>query len=130
MTLNEMILLIADLCARLPYATMVRVENDSAHTEPLELLGVDISKGIVKLGETIDGTCFVHRERIGKVKPYLRLMSSMTEEERKIWHEKEYDGYIGDDVDYLNSIHIDYRDMIADGLALPATDDMYNTKND
>ena len=58
--------------------------------------------------------------------PYLRPMSSMTEEE---W--KEYNQTIGksfsftDEVDWLNAHHFDYRGLIPMGLALKATKGMY-----
>ena len=60
-------------------------------------------------------------------KPYLRPLSSMTEEEKKrcddiltkmYYHEKST---LGDISDYLNSIHVDYRGLIPKGLAIAVT---------
>ena len=86
------------------------------------------------------------------VKPYLRPMSSMTEEEKKeLWVAldkdmsildsifdapiiNEYKGrvYRGNPVhyelDFLISHHFDYCGLIEKGLALEAPIDMYNTK--
>ena len=58
------------------------------------------------------------------IKPYLRPMSSMTEEEKKIYDDiltkMYYDekSTLGDISDYLNSIHVDYRGLIERGLAI------------
>lgn len=89
-------------------------------------------------------------EKIESVKPYLRPMSSITEEEiteiyefakpyiiEEIKHGAESDnpdrkveienGFLSNAVivDELNKRHIDYRGLIPMGLALPATEDMY-----
>ena len=75
-------------------------------------------------------------------KPYLRPMSSMTDEEKKEWHDTfdnvydyvpEADDYDDnwheepgiESYDYLISHHFDYRGLIPKGLALEATEDMY-----
>ena len=57
----------------------------------------------------------------GECKPYLRPMSSMTEEEEKEYHDARSDYY--DDLgtyDWLNAHHFDYRGLIEKGLALEA----------
>jgi hypothetical protein len=71
-------------------------------------------------------------------KPYLRPMSSMTEEEKK-----EYEllanhcivtsiGFVHLEatllIDWLNEHHFDYRGLIPMGLALEASEDMYKTE--
>jgi hypothetical protein len=67
--------------------------------------------------------------KIENIKPYLRSMSSMTEEEKK-----EYlyitlcdviDCEAWNEVDWLNSHHFDYRGLIEKGLALKAPEGMY-----
>ena len=78
------------------------------------------------------------------IKPYLRPMSSMTEEEKKEirkffrkciddLHGKSSDeqfflGFCQDaeSLDYLNIHHLDYRGLIPMGLALEAPKDMYS----
>ena len=70
---------------------------------------------------------------IDTVRPYLRPMSSMTEEEKK-----EYNAYhshpdnIGDSpwfyVDWLVDNKFDYRGLIPKGLALVAKEGMYEEK--
>lgn len=82
-------------------------------------------------------------------KPYLRPMSSMTEDEiKELSKILNYEFYIDDDfalaaeddrhrirldlcegyIDWLNSHHFDYRELIEKGLALEAPEDMYKTE--
>ena len=71
--------------------------------------------------------------KIAVVKPYLRPMSSMTEEEKIEWDAEyaynsrtySYEGYVGKMTDWLNKHHFDYRGLIEKGLALEAPKDMY-----
>jgi hypothetical protein len=63
-----------------------------------------------------------------KVKPYLRPLSSMTEEESEEYKSitESFIGFnIGEDTDWLNAHHFDYRGLIPKGLALEAPKDMY-----
>ena len=73
------------------------------------------------------------------IKPYLRPMSSMTEEEKEeyktisIWGEvRESKSHYTDicptieGYDWLNAHHFDYRGLIEKGLALEAPEGMYN----
>ena len=78
------------------------------------------------------------------IRPYLRPMSSMTEEEFKKWRklvdlrrEPTKDIFdtailsfknIDEVTDWLNSHHFDYRGLIEKGLALEAPEDMYKTE--
>jgi hypothetical protein len=66
------------------------------------------------------------------IKPYLRPMSSMTKEEKKIYMEISSNlcGEIAAKtmIDWLNAHHFDYRGLIEKGLALEAPEDMYNVK--
>jgi len=63
--------------------------------------------------------------RINNIRPYLRSMSSMTEEE-----ENEYIDFLAmwDAVDWLNEHHFDYHGLISKNLALEAPADMYKTE--
>ena len=79
---------------------------------------------------------------IDKMKPYLRKMSSMTDEENKAYKSlqdkiavqwDDFDQPIGytyaqtiKSIDWLNAHHFDYRGLIGKGLALEAPKDMYN----
>lgn len=72
--------------------------------------------------------------RINDVKPYLRPMNSMTEEEKDYYdsityteNETHFKGiWCNSVVNWLNKKMFDYRDMIDRGLALPAKDGMYS----
>ena len=67
--------------------------------------------------------------KLETVKPYLRPMSSMTEEERKIYAKLLFAdlGGVYEDyykaLDYLNAHYFDYRGLIERGLAIEVTED-------
>lgn len=132
MTQEERELLIKDLCARLPYRVKVKCER---YSFPVTILYAgDVNE--VKFKET-GGI-----EHIDVIKPYLRPMSSMTEDEKKEYESfiftqhHEWDGhgistkYVEtDDVEryttWLNKNMFDYRGLIEKGLALEAKEGMY-----
>ena len=121
---EEKQLLLKDLCARLPYGAIVltgydqeaRYWNEQKFLETLltSLVYEAFSKNLITF-----------------CKPYLRPLSSMTEEE-----EKEYESCFQSDdttaatllVDFYNKRHFDYRGLIEKGLALEAPEDMYKTE--
>jgi hypothetical protein len=116
-------LLLKDLCARLPYG--VHLFTNSKHHIRLLTISNDID---YNEQYWVNGLY-----DIDEVKPYLRLMSSMTEEE-----ENEYAFLLNDGgwgvseelvtniIDWLNAHHFDYRGFIEKGLALEAPEGMYN----
>lgn len=125
MTQEDKDLLLKDLCARLPYGVKVKHE---AQDFPSTLLWVDserLTAGIKadKIGVGSDWG------NIEFIKPFLRPMSSMTKEERKIYAKllfADLGGVLEDyykSLDYLNSIHIDYRGLIPKGLAIEVTEE-------
>ena len=109
MTQEEKDLLLKDLCARLPYGVKFNYGGYNGFDYTLEIM---------------TSTSINDDFPIGDCKPYLRPMSSMTEDEKKryddiltkmYYHEKST---LGDISDYLNSIHVDYRGLISKGLAI------------
>lgn len=129
MTREEKELLVKDICQKLPYGVKIRVEYpflEEKDWRPEDLYGLDLRR------EVIAGTSV----RIEEFKPYLRPMSSMTEEESEKFEEylelqSEYT--TGADIrfkydmfDWLNSRHFDYRHLIEKGLAIEAPEGMYN----
>ena len=69
--------------------------------------------------------------RFGEVLPYLRPLSSMTEEERLLFYqntlhyneETGYSEYTYKSIDWLNKHMFDYRGLIEKGLALEAPEE-------
>lgn len=109
-------LLFKDLCARLPYGVKIK------------LIRWDIDEGmyINTTLEPDDIERLINDENGDiEIEPYLRPMSSMTEEE-KLMYEGLMIGtdnisYMLDVVDRLNAHHFDYRGLIDKSLALDAT---------
>ena len=138
MTQEEKQLLLKDICGRIPYGVQVFVERDKC--AQATLLGVDVKQfSIVFGGNNWSSTSNIEGHHIEQykqiIKLYLRPMTSMTEEEDKeFWKIVDnygsdtdaFDGFeLGDDVDWLNAHHFDYRGLIEKGLALKAPEGMY-----
>lgn len=123
MTEQDKKLLLEDLCARLPYGVICHSNIGDGY---LRVCSVDrIAFGIEyrMTLSTIEKHCFNDDEQDDAVvKPYLRPMSSMTEEEKK--ELSNYDNPV-QRTDFFCSHHIDCRFMIEKGLALVAPEDMY-----
>ena len=137
-------LLRKDLCARFPYYVKLKVKYEDG---PWTLFVMHQSEKIYVLG--VGG--YPIEVKLTDCQPYLRPMSSMTEEEkRELEHiSEEYFGkaldkqfqeslssninegevleYIASSVivDWLNSRHFDYRGLIEQGLAIEAPEGMY-----
>ena len=129
MTQKEKELLLKDLCARLSYELKVQYKEKT-----YDLLGLDkgrIFVNIARIGEWLP-TVYIF-----DIKPYLRPVSSMTEDEMFNFHENggtltyyfKYDIDLSSltvsAIDWLNAHHFDYRGLIEKGLALEAPVDMY-----
>ena len=114
---QEKQLLLRDLSARLPYQLRGR-GSDGVTWQAV----VIYDTGTI-IAQQVNGICCC---ACGFV-PYLRPMSSMTDEEKNyIERYFTYTGYNDwDYVDYLNSHHFDYRGLIEKGLALEAPKEMY-----
>ena len=108
-------LLVKDLCARLPYGVKCNINfNQKDGTLTTELLQGVMTDSV-------------------SVKPYLRPMSSMTEEERKEYELLANDcivnsiGFVyleaAPFIDWLNAHHFDYRGLIERGLAIAVTEE-------
>ena len=126
MTQEDKKLLLQDLCARLPYRVKVLHEGEIKEIQYIEPLYNE-----VKLLDNTNYNNLIY-EMIYEIKPYLRPMSSMTEEEKDTYHsyceciDKDFNGQVLyfdtiESFDYLNSIHVDYRSLIGKGLAIAVT---------
>ena len=128
MTQEDKDLLLKDLSARLPYGVICRRLKNA-----YEVVDINIKRGVVYLLR--DETYVPYSISAGdEINPYLRPMSSMTEEELKIYHsycecdDGDFTGEILyfdtiESFDYLTSIHIDYRGLIPMGLAIEVTEE-------
>lgn len=141
MTNKEKQLLLKDLCARLPYGVKVKYlywDEDKGCEYPVPMILDDInSDGYIRFhGDIAEGE---GRGMLTQYFPYLRPMSSMTEEEGKEWeqllnynlsdeNEMMVTVFVEDTPDYIdwfNAHHFDYRNLIEKSLAIVAPDDMY-----
>lgn len=137
MTQEDKTLLLRDLCGRLLYGVKAYIKNWSK-------LDRKYYEGIYTV-ESIDpslNTIFADSERssveviVGnddyEIKPYLRPMSNMTDEELEDYQKIRMIDWVDGDingtfinacsiVDWLNAHHFDFRDLIEKGLAIDAT---------
>ena len=117
-------LLLKDLCARLPYGVKVQSPNG-------------------EISVLVNPPCTIQDDNFN-FKPYLRPISSMTDDERTqldlilpFGVKLEYGDVdfaeasiadtttVLDYIDWLNTHHFDYRGLIEKGLALEAPEGMY-----
>lgn len=140
MTKEEKDLLFKELCARVPYRVRCQAENG--------LGGGKTDRGVLKWIGNCNGVISNYYEDvpidsgfinnvfypIENIKPYLRPMSSMTEEESKDFALLQTDFYVDgflyptpaiNMVNWLNAHHFDYMGLIEKGLALEAPEGMY-----
>ena len=124
---EEKKLLLKDLSGRLPYGVKINVPHHYGDED-----------GIISLD-----AFWLHDIQHGRkeIKPYLRPMSSMTEEERKEFQAfhcvDELHPYFYQQMcnlpnlenmfSWLNKHHFDYRGLIPMGLALEAPKDIYKS---
>ena len=125
MTQEDKKILFQDLATRLPYMVKVKVWLKDGTTE----------EGPLDLGHNYADVLLdaFYYNKIKDIKPYLRPISSMTEDERK-----EYEllanhcivtsiGFIHLEVaqltDWLNAHHFDFRNLIEKGLAIEVTEE-------
>lgn len=129
---QEKYLLTKVLCEMLPYGIQIAKANVI-----YPMTGVNIALGYVELAVS-------ERISIEEARPYLRPLSSMTNDERfeyldflKV--EIQDGGYVTENyvvrleympglIDWLLKHHFDYRGLIGMGIALPAPEGMYDFK--
>ena len=140
MTQEEKQLLFRELCARLPYGVKCSITKKGVVRE-LKPMNNGVSMPVnqvcdITLIKTLN-TDIVNDFNNDNIvlKPYLRPMSSMTEEEERTLDSmcngvemvsrlsglKMFDKAF----DWLNAHHLDYRGLIDKGLALEAKEGMY-----
>lgn len=132
MTQSDKELLLKDLCARIPYGVKVSARytgTNELYDGIIEgMTYIDI-ENIEYFVQFTDSRC-PYRCGATEARPYLRPMSSMTEEEREEY-DKTFDwdySIQGTPFDWLNAHHFDYRGLIPMELALEAPEGMYKTE--
>ena len=144
MTQENKQLLLKDLCARLPYKTIVKVNDTQGIMDEIDIPNERIF--VSNLNPFLYGGARASWFTVNgdKIYPYLRPMSSMTEEEKKYISDKcgfSLSRPIGGEcvlimpvlasewlIDFYNEHYIDYRGWIEKGLALEALEGMYETE--
>ncbi len=132
MTQENKDLLFMDLSSRLAYKVKFPIywwnEESQTDEEIVATLYSINNDGYCEIFDH-DGTVY-----IDKIKPYLRSMSSMTEDEEYEYHktfkvEADTHGFTYiesfESFDWLTVHHFDFRNLISKGLALEAPKDMY-----
>ena len=136
-------LLLKDLSARLPYGVICQFiwtySNETTDGESVIAKKDDNIKCINIHIEEIQADYYDEWVDLEHCKPYLRPMSSMTEEELKtfykiedmehpvIWNIPQPNWHFSiDGIDWLLSKQFDFRGLIEKGLALEASEGMYN----
>ena len=136
MTQEDKKLLLKDLCSRMPYEVVIsRGQYDK---NPIKINSISVTSiGTFFNGYFTEGIHFTFDGKGGIwPKPYLRPMSSMTDEE---YDQLYIDSRVKEDsddildalandmdaIDWLNAHHFDYRGLIEKGLALEAPEGIY-----
>lgn len=135
MTQEEKKLLLKDLSARLPYEIIVKVNDTQGIIDKIDIPNERIF--VSSLNPFLYGGAKAHWFTVNgdKIYPYLRPLSSMTEEEKIeaktngciIYHDTslENKGLMviasPKGIDWLNAHHFDYRNLIEMNLALDCT---------
>ena len=137
MTQEEKQLLLRDFCARLPYRVIAYASEINKNGI---ITDVNVPYNMVNL--TVDNDSGKYElVPLFDIRPYLRPMSSMTDEERLYFHRnsgrvqilvdeeklitKPFYGYTIHLFDWLNTHHFDYHNLIGKGLAIEAPEGMY-----
>ena len=123
-------LLIRDLCARLPYGVKAVLKRTNCHNSSKHKVN---EKDIYsfRTGKPLEedyGQHDYYKVVVTDIKPYLFPLSSMTDEQYKVYHEL-IGGMFGTSVlinfevltDFFHANHFDYRGLIKKGLAIDAT---------
>ena len=137
MTQEDKVLLLKDLCGRLPYGVKIKLGDYD-----YQVCGYNSEKEMpMKIWYYYDSNLTLKSYidvYLTDYRPYLRPMSSMTEEEKKEYYTFQYKFTLqaheyqelnketfSEYLDWLNKNMFDYRGLIEKGLALEAPDSMY-----
>lgn len=144
---EEKALLLKDLSSRLPYGVKCWASYNKFPTTLVDVnVDTNVGDDLFIITVKLEKTGLNKPSLIEDIKPYLRSMSSMTDDEAKeLSKVLNYEFYIDDDfalaaeddrhrirlelcegyIDWLNAHHFDFRGLIEKGLALEAPEGMY-----
>lgn len=140
MTQEEKQLLLQDLCARLSYGVKLQCGGVLIGKTHQRYMKERCDAILYSITEVYDN-CYVINARYDliEVKPYLRPMSSMTEEEEIEYMNIDNRSYscpmayahipASERIDWLNAHHFDYRGLIEKCLAIEVTKENNPYKN-
>lgn len=114
MTKEDKVLLLKDLCCKLPYGVKCDINGK---VEILNSICDDDGYYFNFIGENKEGYT------LEEVKPYLFPLSSMTKEQQIDLTKFVANGIMKENIiyDWYNKNHFDYRGLIEKGLAIDAT---------
>ena len=126
MTIEERNTLFNEICELIPYGTLLQDMEYNLRPVPGGIFD-NWCKEIKLFGDE-------QYRPVEYIRPYLRRMSSMTDEEDKEFALLQTDFYVDgflypiasiNMIKWLNEHHFDYKGLIDKGLALEAPEDMY-----
>ena len=131
MTQEDKQLLLKDLAARLPYGVKMRYKDDPSYEVlcQIDTFYTDVDGFHCLLRTTGPFGGF---QDLNELKPYLRPMSSMTDKEiDRMWEIYESGPAAESSVavaEYLYERHLDCHYLIEKGLAIEASEEMYEIR--
>ena len=131
MTQKEKDLLLKDLSGRLPHGVKVCARFNTGNRYTTNVTAISADRDYIQTRQSV-----LHSytsSSVEDIRPCLRPMSSMTEEERNEYLSIKMQETvrvispeaISEIMDWLNAHHFDFRGLIEKGLALEAPEDMY-----
>ena len=122
MTQEEKQLLLQDLCGRLPYGVKVQACNLKDYAPTVKgLLNDELYVQFDYITEPIKNGDSTYNIINDNVKPYLRSMEDMTEEEETEFQKVVETLMWTKEMDFYNKYHFDYRGLIPMDLAIEVT---------
>ena len=119
------ILLLQDLCARLPYGVKCQIKGEEDF-EPLKLKSFIQGKGFYAFDFYIKENSSLTFKELDEFKPYLFPLSSMTSKQKAelsilVLGVEDIFKALLIEVEFYHKHHVDYRGLIPMGLANDAT---------
>jgi hypothetical protein len=134
MTQEDKQLLLRDFCERLPYGIKLGFENSDLILVPEEFNIYTKQLSTNQIYPKVDRAVIKHIYDVWNYRPYLRPMSSMTDEEETLFRcelpaiAKTDAQLVAMRMELFLKGHLDFNHLIEKGLALEAKEGMYKTE--